>query len=292
MLRPVRRLYVALLVLGAALTACGGPSEPERVHETVEAFGKASAAKDYQRLCDELLAPKLVAEVEPPGCPARSHCGRGSGTCRRRPSRSGGSASTGTTQPLRCTARRRAKSRRRTRCSWCAWRTPGGSRHCSSERQPVSGMLRLENRDTPNPSSASRASGLDLGNRPVAEVRRPHRAVADRDPDRVVAGLDPRRRPRPWSDRSSRPCRRPRSPPIRSPRRSRVRAGWRRRRSARRPPRAPRDRSASRCRHSRPRPTRTPRPRRRRATARPRRSDRRAWPKPHRSASPCRPRSS
>ena len=69
MLRAVRRLYVALLVLGAALSACGGPSESERVHETVEAFGKASAAKDYQRLCDELLAPKLVDEVEAVGLP-------------------------------------------------------------------------------------------------------------------------------------------------------------------------------------------------------------------------------
>ena len=69
MLRAVRRLYVALLVLGAALSACGGPSESERVHETVEAFGKATAAKDYQRLCDELLAPKLVEEVEAAGLP-------------------------------------------------------------------------------------------------------------------------------------------------------------------------------------------------------------------------------
>ena len=69
MLRAVRRLYVALLVLGAALSACGGPSEAERVHETVEAFGKATAAKDYQRLCDQLLAPKLVDEVEAVGLP-------------------------------------------------------------------------------------------------------------------------------------------------------------------------------------------------------------------------------
>jgi hypothetical protein len=39
------------------------------VHDAVEAFGEASAAKDYQRLCDDLLAPKLVSEVESAGLP-------------------------------------------------------------------------------------------------------------------------------------------------------------------------------------------------------------------------------
>jgi hypothetical protein len=39
------------------------------VHTTVEAFGQATAAKDYQRLCDNLLAPKLVEEVEQAGLP-------------------------------------------------------------------------------------------------------------------------------------------------------------------------------------------------------------------------------
>jgi hypothetical protein len=68
MLRAVRRLIVALLVVGA--TGCGGgPSDTERVHDTVEAFGRATAAKDYQRLCDDLLAPKLVSEVERVGLP-------------------------------------------------------------------------------------------------------------------------------------------------------------------------------------------------------------------------------
>jgi hypothetical protein len=68
MLRAVRRLIVALLVVGA--TGCGGgPSDTEQVHSTVEAFGRATAAKDYQRMCDELLAPKLVSEVERVGLP-------------------------------------------------------------------------------------------------------------------------------------------------------------------------------------------------------------------------------
>ena len=70
MLRAVRRLIVALLVLGATLSGCGGgPSDAEQVQATVEAFGRATAAKDYQRMCDELLAPKLVSEVERAGLP-------------------------------------------------------------------------------------------------------------------------------------------------------------------------------------------------------------------------------
>ena len=70
MLRAVRRLIVALLVSGAAFSGCGGgPSDSEQVRTTVDAFGRASAAKDYQKLCDELLAPKLVSEVEAAGLP-------------------------------------------------------------------------------------------------------------------------------------------------------------------------------------------------------------------------------
>jgi hypothetical protein len=67
MLRPVRRLLVAAFAL---LAGCGeGPSDTEQVHATVEAFGQATAAKDYQRLCDRVLAPKLVEKVEQAGLP-------------------------------------------------------------------------------------------------------------------------------------------------------------------------------------------------------------------------------
>jgi len=70
MLRPVRRPIVAVLAVSGAFAGCGGgPSDTERVHDAVEAFGEASAAKDYQRLCDDLLAPKLVEDVERVGLP-------------------------------------------------------------------------------------------------------------------------------------------------------------------------------------------------------------------------------
>ena len=83
MLRPVRRPNVALLGLGAVLCACGGgPSDPERVHDAVQAFEQATAAKDYQRLCDRLLAPRLVDAVESAGLPCEAALKQGLGGVR------------------------------------------------------------------------------------------------------------------------------------------------------------------------------------------------------------------
>ena len=70
MLRPVRPRFVAVLLVAASLSGCGaGPSDSEQVQAAVEAFGRATAAKDYQGLCDRLLAPDLVQEVEEAGLP-------------------------------------------------------------------------------------------------------------------------------------------------------------------------------------------------------------------------------
>jgi hypothetical protein len=70
MLSPVRRPLVALAAAAAALGACGeGPSDEEQVRTTVQAFSAASAAKDYQRQCDDLLAPKLVEKIKQAGLP-------------------------------------------------------------------------------------------------------------------------------------------------------------------------------------------------------------------------------
>jgi hypothetical protein len=69
MLRGVRFLAPALVLLVVA--GCGeqGPTPEEQVRSTVTEFGRATAAKDYQTLCDRLLAPSLVEEVESIGLP-------------------------------------------------------------------------------------------------------------------------------------------------------------------------------------------------------------------------------
>ena len=70
MLRPVRPRFVAVLLVAASLSGCGGgPSDTQQVQAAVEAFGRATAAKDYQGLCDRLLSPDLVQEVEQAGLP-------------------------------------------------------------------------------------------------------------------------------------------------------------------------------------------------------------------------------
>jgi hypothetical protein len=67
MLRLVRRPLVALAT-ALALGGCGGgPTDTDQVRSAVVAFGRATAAKDYARLCDELLAPKLVEQVKSAG---------------------------------------------------------------------------------------------------------------------------------------------------------------------------------------------------------------------------------
>jgi hypothetical protein len=79
MLRPVHRLFVALLA-GVALAGCGsGPTDEEQVRDTVDAFSKATAAKDYDKLCKQLLAPKLLEQVEQAGLPCEVALSKGLG---------------------------------------------------------------------------------------------------------------------------------------------------------------------------------------------------------------------
>jgi hypothetical protein len=83
MLRPVRRPLVALALAAAALAGCGGgPSDEEQVRTVVQAFSDATAAKDYQRMCDELLAPKLVEKIKQVGLPCELALRRGLGEVR------------------------------------------------------------------------------------------------------------------------------------------------------------------------------------------------------------------
>ena len=69
MLRPVRFLTPALVLL--VLVGCGdaGPTPEEQVRTTVSEFGRATAAKDYKTMCSRLLAPDLIEDVEQLGLP-------------------------------------------------------------------------------------------------------------------------------------------------------------------------------------------------------------------------------
>jgi len=64
------RRALAAVVLAVALAGCGaGPSDQEKVRQTLDDFGKATVGKDYQALCDHILAPKLIEKLKQVGLP-------------------------------------------------------------------------------------------------------------------------------------------------------------------------------------------------------------------------------
>jgi len=64
--RPISAAVAVVLALG--LGACGREaSATDQVRDTVEAFAKASKAKDYERICEDVMSRALVAEVEAAG---------------------------------------------------------------------------------------------------------------------------------------------------------------------------------------------------------------------------------
>jgi hypothetical protein len=66
----VRRALAAAALAAAVLAGCGGgPSTQEQVRATLDELGRATAAKDYQALCDEVYAPKLVEKLTQVGLP-------------------------------------------------------------------------------------------------------------------------------------------------------------------------------------------------------------------------------
>jgi Putative lumazine-binding len=82
MLRRVRYLATAVVLL--VLAGCGEqePSSEQQVRSTVAEFGRATAAKDYRALCDRLLAPSLIEDVEAIGLPCEEALRQGLGQVR------------------------------------------------------------------------------------------------------------------------------------------------------------------------------------------------------------------
>jgi hypothetical protein len=69
--RAVRRLPILCVALCALAGCGGGESDEDGVRETVTAFGEATAARDYDRMCEDLLAPRLLESIDQIGLPCR-----------------------------------------------------------------------------------------------------------------------------------------------------------------------------------------------------------------------------
>jgi hypothetical protein len=80
----MRRALTVCALAGALFAGCGEeePTPEEQVRSTVTEFGRATEGKDYQALCDELLAPQLVEEVAKVGLPCEVALQRGLGDVR------------------------------------------------------------------------------------------------------------------------------------------------------------------------------------------------------------------
>ena len=79
------RRTAAALAAALVLAGCGdsGPTDEEQVRSTLTAFSRATAAKDYQALCDRLLAPSLIADLKKIGLPCEIALQQGLGDVRQ-----------------------------------------------------------------------------------------------------------------------------------------------------------------------------------------------------------------
>ena len=64
-----RALALAFALALLAAGCGGGNSDEEQVRDTVTELARATEAKDYQALCDRILAPSLIDEVKRVGLP-------------------------------------------------------------------------------------------------------------------------------------------------------------------------------------------------------------------------------
>ena len=69
----------SLAALALVVAGCGdsGPTDEEQVRATLTAFTRATAAKDYQALCDRIFAPSLIADLKKIGLPCGDRAAAG-----------------------------------------------------------------------------------------------------------------------------------------------------------------------------------------------------------------------
>jgi len=88
-----RTTFALTAALALALGGCGADQEggggggggvpaDQQVRAVVARFGVATRSKDYQQICDQLLADELVAKIEAIGLPCESALQRGLGDVR------------------------------------------------------------------------------------------------------------------------------------------------------------------------------------------------------------------
>jgi len=60
-----------VLLAACALAGCGdsGPTDEQQIRSTLAEFQRATAARDYQALCDRVFSPRLIATVKQIGLP-------------------------------------------------------------------------------------------------------------------------------------------------------------------------------------------------------------------------------
>jgi hypothetical protein len=81
----VTRRPAALAAVALVLAGCGAgtPSDEDQVRATLTSFSRATAAKDYQTICDKLLAPTLIDDLKKIGLPCEIALQQGLGDVRQ-----------------------------------------------------------------------------------------------------------------------------------------------------------------------------------------------------------------
>ena len=64
--RPPLQVIAACALAGSGDS---GPSDEQQIRATLAEFQRATAARDYQALCDKVFAPKLIETVKQIGLP-------------------------------------------------------------------------------------------------------------------------------------------------------------------------------------------------------------------------------